>query len=202
LPAIERLLTLPASSIRGISILVLAPTRELALQIEDEAQLLLAHHKQFTVGHVIGGTNINSSYNLLLATPPTVLIATPGRLLDLLQSPTPPHLAGKHSVSVAQQFAAMKTIVYDEADRLLDQGFKKDLDAILRFLPDKNRVPRQAMLFSATVSKEIREVSISFVFFLGFWASFPPCRPGLHQRYCCSPTISLLTLDADARAYS
>ncbi|KAF9461645.1 P-loop containing nucleoside triphosphate hydrolase protein [Collybia nuda] len=159
LPAIERLLALPPSSVRGISILVLAPTRELALQIEDEAQLLLAHHKHLTVGHAIGGTNINSSYNLLLSTPPTILIATPGRLVDLLSSPIPTHLAGKHTGNVAGQFSALKALIYDEADRLLDQGFKKELDTISRYLPDKNKVPRQAMLFSATVSKEIREVA-------------------------------------------
>lgn len=57
------------------------------------------------------------------------------------------------------QFSALKTLVYDEADRLLDQGFKRDLDAIRMRLPDPARVPRQAMLFSATVSREIREVS-------------------------------------------
>ena len=52
----------------------------------------------------------------------------------------------------------MRTIVYDEADRLLDQGFKKELDSILTFLPDKRKFPRQALLFSATVSKVVKQV--------------------------------------------
>ncbi|RDB20419.1 DEAD-box ATP-dependent RNA helicase 25 [Hypsizygus marmoreus] len=156
LPAIERLLKLRAQGVplRGVSILVLAPTRELALQIEEEALTLLKHHPGLTVAHAIGGTPPKSSLNSLLRTPPTILIATPGRLLDHLQTPPIPS-----APSVPDQFANLKTVVYDEADRLLDQGFKRELDAIMGFLPDKERVPRQAMLFSATVSKEIKEVA-------------------------------------------
>jgi len=61
LPAIERLLKVK-TPLQGISVLVLAPTRELALQIEEEAKLLLKHHNKFTVGHVIGGTKCVSLY--------------------------------------------------------------------------------------------------------------------------------------------
>ncbi|KAG5636465.1 hypothetical protein H0H81_007945 [Sphagnurus paluster] len=147
LPAIERVLKskLP---LQGISVLVLAPTRELAIQIEEEAKLLLKHHKNFTVGHVIGGTNTNQSLNTLLKKPPTILIATPGRLHDHLSSP-----------EVAAQFASLQALVYDEADRLLDQGFQRELSGILSALPDRQNVPRQVMLFSATISNDIKKIA-------------------------------------------
>jgi ATP-dependent RNA helicase MSS116 len=77
-----------------------------------------------------------------------ILIATPGRLLDHLRSSTLPN-----------KLSGLKTIVYDEADRLLDQGFKNELDAILGFLPPKET--RQTLLFSATVSQEIKNVVAS-----------------------------------------
>ncbi|KDR67958.1 hypothetical protein GALMADRAFT_257470 [Galerina marginata CBS 339.88] len=143
LPAIERLLKVPPQ--RGISILVLAPTRELALQIEKEAETLLTHHR-FKVQHAIGGTNQTSESRRLLQSPCDILIATPGRLLDHLRSPGFP-----------SRLSGLKTIVYDEADRLLDQGFSKDLEAILAFLPPKQT--RQALFFSATVSAEIKKVA-------------------------------------------
>ncbi|PPR06385.1 hypothetical protein CVT26_004646 [Gymnopilus dilepis] len=143
LPAIERLLNVPRR--QGISILVLSPTRELALQIEKEAETLLSHH-QFKVQHAIGGTNQTTESKRLLQSPCDILIATPGRLLDHLRSSTLP-----------QRFSSLKTIVYDEADRLLDQGFKKDLEAISSFLPPK--ATRQALLFSATVGDEIKKIA-------------------------------------------
>ncbi|KAF5375697.1 hypothetical protein D9615_009383 [Tricholomella constricta] len=147
LPAIERLLK-AKQPLKGISVLVLAPTRELALQIEEEAKQLLKHHKRFTVGHVIGGTKANQSLNTLLKKPPTILIATPGRLHDHLSSP-----------EIAVQFSSLQALVYDEADRLLDQGFRRELRGILSALPDRRQVPRQVMLFSATISDEIKQIS-------------------------------------------
>ncbi|KAF8067737.1 P-loop containing nucleoside triphosphate hydrolase protein [Lyophyllum atratum] len=147
LPAIERLLK-ARTPLQGISVLVLAPTRELALQIEEEAKLLLKHHKNFTVGHVIGGTKANQSLNTLLKKPPTILIATPGRLHDNISTP-----------EVAAQFRGLQALVYDEADRLLDQGFRRELSGILAALPNRKVAPRQVMLFSATISKEIKEVA-------------------------------------------
>lgn len=77
-----------------------------------------------------------------------ILVATPGRLLDLLSN-----------FELASKLANVQTVVYDEADRLLDQGFRKELDKIMDFLPDKVAKPRQALLFSATVSAEIKTVS-------------------------------------------
>lgn len=110
----------------------------------------------------------NTSLRTILTAPPTILVATPGRLFDHLQSPLPPQYASYPSV--ASRFAALKTIIYDEADRLLDQGFKRELDAIVGYLPDKELVPRQAMMFSATVSKQIQEVCSYFL--LNYFRSF------------------------------
>ncbi|OJA15702.1 hypothetical protein AZE42_08694 [Rhizopogon vesiculosus] len=117
LPAIERLVSSPSTSSNVGQILVLAPTRELALQIEEEAKSLLAHHP-YGVQSVIGGTNINTEKNRLSS--PTarsdILIATPGRLLD--------HLTSGLTLRP-------RVLVLDEADRLLDQGFRKDLERII-----------------------------------------------------------------------
>ncbi|KAG6888852.1 hypothetical protein C0995_005273 [Termitomyces sp. Mi166 len=151
LPAIERLAK-SGQPLHGISILVLAPTRELALQIEQEAVLLLKHHTKMTVGHVIGGINHRRSLDTILKKPPTILVATPGRLHDHLTDP-------EAADNVRTQFSRLQSLVYDEADRLLDQGFKKELDGILSALPDRQVSPRQVMLFSATLSKEIQEIA-------------------------------------------
>ncbi|KAG1748912.1 P-loop containing nucleoside triphosphate hydrolase protein [Suillus paluster] len=144
LPAIERLASSRSTSSDVGKILVIAPTRELALQIEEEAKSLLVHHP-YGVQSVIGGTNINSEKNRLNS--PTaradILIATPGRLLDHLTS----GLTLRPSV-----------LILDEADRLLDQGFRKDLERIVQFLPDRWGTTRQCMLFSATFDKAIQEV--------------------------------------------
>ncbi|KAF8213883.1 P-loop containing nucleoside triphosphate hydrolase protein [Mycena galopus ATCC 62051] len=147
LPAVERLSQMELTN-RKISMLVLSPTRELALQIEEEAQTLIAHHP-FKVAHAIGGTNMTATSKRIMENPPRILIATPGRLVD--------HLENTHSF--VHLFSDLRVIVYDEADRLLDQGFRKELDKILSYLPDKTKVKRQALLFSATVSEEIKVVA-------------------------------------------
>ncbi|KAJ6515536.1 P-loop containing nucleoside triphosphate hydrolase protein [Mycena sanguinolenta] len=147
LPAVERLSQMELVN-RKISMLVLSPTRELALQIEEEAQTLVANHP-FKVEHAIGGTNMNASSKRIMENPPRILIATPGRLVD--------HLENTHGF--VHLFSDLRVIVYDEADRLLDQGFRKELDKILSYLPDKTKVKRQALLFSATVSQEIKVVA-------------------------------------------
>lgn len=95
----------------------------------------------------------NKSLNTILKNPPTILIATPGRLYDHLTTPD-------FAVNVRAQFKGLRTLVYDEADRLLDQGFKRELDGILSALPNRRVSPRQVMLYSATISKEIQEVSL------------------------------------------
>ena len=88
----------------------------------------------------------NSETKIILSKDCHVLIATPGRLLDHLRT-----------IPLAEQLKTLQTVVFDEADRLLDQGFKKDLDAILEFLPKKD-AGLQSLLFSATISEEIKKV--------------------------------------------
>ncbi|KAJ7087400.1 P-loop containing nucleoside triphosphate hydrolase protein [Mycena crocata] len=148
LPAVERLSKMDLGAKRKISMLVLSPTRELALQIEEEAQTLIENHP-FKVAHAIGGTNMNATAQRIVTNPPRILIATPGRLVDHFEN----------TGNFTHLFNELKIIVYDEADRLLDQGFKKELDKILSFLPDKTQVRRQALLFSATVSEEIKGIA-------------------------------------------
>ena len=88
----------------------------------------------------------NTETKIILSDKCHILIATPGRLLDHLQT-----------IPLAQRLTNLQTVVFDEADRLLDQGFKKDLDAIMEFLPRKE-TGRQSLLFSATISEEIKQV--------------------------------------------
>ncbi|KAG6916733.1 hypothetical protein DXG01_005553 [Tephrocybe rancida] len=159
LPVIERLAK-DKRPHNGVQVLVLAPTRELAMQIEKEALMLVKHHTGMTVGSVMGGNNPNKSLAMILQTPPTILVATPGRLHDHLTTPD-------HAAEVQRRFATLQGLVYDEADRLLDQGFRRELDGILSALPRRHITPRQVMLFSATISAEIREVGGSFLLALG-----------------------------------
>ncbi|KAH7927075.1 DEAD-domain-containing protein [Leucogyrophana mollusca] len=147
LPAIENLAKQKLPSPNQISILVLSPTRELALQIEKEAKGLLQHH-QLAVQSVIGGTNINTETNRIANQRCDILVATPGRLVDHLQSN-----------DLKTRLGNLKTLVLDEADRLLDSGFKPELEKILTFLPNRQQVPRQCMLYSATLSKPIRQIA-------------------------------------------
>ncbi|KAG1819677.1 P-loop containing nucleoside triphosphate hydrolase protein [Suillus subaureus] len=130
LPAIERLASSQLTSSDVGKILVLAPTRELALQIEEEAMSLLAHHP-YGVQSVIGGTNINTEKN---------------RLNFFHRSHRHPN-------------CHPRVLVLDEADRLLDQGFRKDLERIVGFLPDRRGTKRQCMLFSATFDKAIQNIA-------------------------------------------
>lgn len=135
IPAVESIRNQPKAH---VSILVLSPTRELANQIATEARALLTFHAGSKVVVFVGGTNVNADKRAISGAV-TVLVATPGRLIDHLQS-TP---------GFANSLANIKVLVMDEADRLLDMGFKPAIDQILRSLPPKGN--RQTLLFSATI---------------------------------------------------
>lgn len=142
LPLIERALRLAVSgsgSERNPQFLILAPTRELALQIEME----LRKYAPPTVTSlaVYGGTPIERHYRALKR-PPLVVVGTPGRLLDLAGSG---HL----------QLREVTWLVMDEADQMLDRGFLRDIQRILSLLPHE----RQTLLFSATFSPEIQQLA-------------------------------------------
>jgi len=126
----------------GPRALIIAPTRELTVQICDEARLL-GSHTDFKVLPVFGGIDyIKQQQALRRGT--DIVVATPGRLIDYM----------KQKVFSPKQ---VRILVIDEADRLFDMGFVKDLRYILRNLPRYNR--RQSMLFSATLSYAVMELA-------------------------------------------
>lgn len=129
---------------RRLRALVLTPTRELAAQIQDNAR---AYSEFLDVNSavVFGGVNINPQKKSLRQGV-DILIATPGRLLDL------------HSQN-ALSLKEIEFLVLDEADRMLDMGFQRDINRIFALLPKK----RQNLLFSATFSKEIKNLAGKFL---------------------------------------
>ena len=147
IPAVESVRAQTRGFSRGVSILVLSPTRELASQIAKEATNLLTFHRDSKVVVVVGGTNINSDKRNLKSGPVTVLVATPGRIIDLIEN----------FPEMVPMLAGLRVVIMDEADRLLDMGFKPSIDKIIRFLPPKEN--RQTLLFSATVPKGVLQIA-------------------------------------------
>ncbi|MFK8044635.1 MAG: DEAD/DEAH box helicase [Crocinitomicaceae bacterium] len=144
LPIIEKILQSSAHKKRAVKALIITPTRELAAQILKNVQ----DYTKFTgikSTVIFGGVKQNSQVNALRQGI-DILIATPGRLLDLSQ---------QRLVDLRQ----VETLVLDEADRMLDMGFLKDIKRIINLLPKE----RQNLLFSATFSKEIKGLAQSFL---------------------------------------
>ena len=140
LPLLQRLSQKPATGRRVIRALVLTPTRELAAQVEQSIKTY-GRHMPLTSTVVYGGMSINPQINTLRRGV-DILVATPGRLLDHVQQKT---VDLKH----------VEVLVLDEADRMLDMGFIPDIRRILSLVPAQ----RQSLLFSATFSKEIRDLA-------------------------------------------
>jgi ATP-dependent RNA helicase RhlE len=138
LPVVER--ATPADGVP--SVLVLVPTRELASQVADELELI-GKQKGLRVAAVYGGAPIPAQAKR--ARGAHVLVATPGRLQDLVE---------RRLVSLDQ----VRTLVLDEADRMLDMGFKPQVDRLVRRLPRA----RQTMLFSATLDGEVGELARAY----------------------------------------
>ena len=137
LPLLQRLQEAPVSERRSPRILILVPTRELAMQIADFAQTI-SHYLpiRLKIRAIYGGVAINPQMTAVNGV--DLLIATPGRLLDL------------HAKN-ALQLTAVETLVLDEADRLLDLGFTEELGKILALLPSQ----RQNLLFAATAGESL-----------------------------------------------
>ncbi|MBT8080088.1 MAG: DEAD/DEAH box helicase [Gammaproteobacteria bacterium] len=125
---------------RRIRALVLVPTRELAAQVADSVRCY-GQHLPFRAAVIYGGVSINTQI-AKIRKGVDVVVATPGRLLDHLQQQT-------------IDLTAVECLVLDEADRMLDMGFIRDIRKILNSLPRE----RQNLLFSATFSKEIRRLA-------------------------------------------
>ena len=141
---------------------------------------------------LIGGTNINAEVGALKRSRADILIAvrfiqfphskptshisaqTPGRLKDHLEN-----------YGLAPKLGQLTTLIFDEADRLLDAGFKADIDRILGLLPDRASQPRQTLMFSATISEDVKKV-YHFILSLHSSNHFP--RSSLEL---LSPIISL-----------
>lgn len=142
LPILQQLLTSSASKpVAGRpKVLILTPTRELAAQVQESVQTY-GRHTRITSMVMFGGVNINPQISALRK-PVDILVATPGRLLD--------HVSQK-----TLNLSDVEVLVLDEADRMLDMGFIRDIRKILALLPAK----RQNLLFSATFSDDIRQLA-------------------------------------------
>ncbi|TQV68133.1 DEAD/DEAH box helicase [Exilibacterium tricleocarpae] len=144
LPILERLTGGERARANQVRALVLTPTRELAAQVEDSVSTY-GKHLPLRSAVVFGGVKINPQM-LKLRKGVDVLVATPGRLLDL---------HGQNAV----KFKQLEVLVLDEADRMLDMGFIHDIRRILALLPER----RQNLMFSATFSDAIRGLAKGLV---------------------------------------
>jgi ATP-dependent RNA helicase DeaD len=137
IPMVEKV----SSSIQGTQALVLCPTRELAIQIAEEVNRLLTYKKGINVVPIYGGQPIERQF-ASLKRGAHIVIGTPGRVMDHLDRKT-------------LQLKNVSMVVLDEADEMLDRGFREDIEAILQFIPAE----RQTIFFSATMSKPIMELT-------------------------------------------
>ena len=143
-PIIQRFLTEPPPQPPRTRALVLAPTRELAVQIEDQVQGLTYHTTISSIA-VYGGVPMDTQERALKANVDMV-VATPGRLMDHMRHDSP-------------NFTGLEILVLDEADRMLDMGFWPDVQRILSQLPAR----RQTLLFSATMPGEVLKLTQEFL---------------------------------------
>jgi ATP-dependent RNA helicase RhlE len=143
LPILTRLAAQPPPQKRGIRALIVAPTRELVVQIEENVRAY-ARHLQLRIGTVFGGVGENPQ-KAALNEGAEIIIATPGRLIDLMRRRF-------------GDFSGLQFLVLDEADRMLDMGFLPSIRDIVHRLPRQ----RQTLMFSATFSKEIETLTHQF----------------------------------------
>jgi ATP-dependent RNA helicase RhlE len=143
LPILTKLAAQPAGQHRRTRALIIAPTRELAVQIEENVRIY-ARHLSFTVATVFGGVGEHGQIRALRAGT-DIIIACPGRLLDLM---------GQRCAD----FSQLQFLVLDEADRMLDMGFLPSIKRIVQQLPKQ----RQTLMFSATLSREIESLTHEF----------------------------------------
>ena len=140
LPLLQRLQFITPQGNKRIRALILVPTRELAAQVAESVRDY-GHYLPFTSAVIFGGVSINPQISQLRRGV-DIVIATPGRLLDHMQRGT---------IRLDQ----VETLVLDEADRMLDMGFIRDIRKVLQAIPSD----RQSLLFSATFSKDIKQLA-------------------------------------------
>jgi len=139
-PVLEKLYRAQWTELDGLGALVIAPTRELAVQIFEVLRKIGRYHT-FSAGLVIGGKNLREEADRLARM--NILICTPGRMLQ--------HLDQTAGLDVDN----LQILVLDEADRIMDMGFQSAVDALIEHLPRD----RQTMLFSATQSKRVSDLA-------------------------------------------
>ena len=141
LPSLNRLAQPPALPGNGPRVLVLCPTRELALQVQKQAMIYGAGLRKLRTVCLVGGAPFGPQFQALRQNP-EVMIATPGRLIDHLER-------GRID------FSRLEVLVLDEADRMLDMGFIEDIEHIVARLPRD----RQTLLFSATLDGMVGRIA-------------------------------------------
>ncbi|XP_061579027.1 ATP-dependent RNA helicase DDX18 [Cololabis saira] len=141
IPSVELIYKLKFMPRNGTGVVILSPTRELAMQTYGVMKELMTHHVH-TYGLIMGGSN-RSAEAQKLANGVNILVATPGRLLDHLQN-TPGFM-----------FKNLQCLIIDEADRILEVGFEEELKQIIKLLPKR----RQTMLFSATQTRKVEDLA-------------------------------------------
>lgn len=137
IPAIEML----DPGVTGVQVLVLCPTRELAIQVSEELKNVSRFKKGVKVLPIYGGQSIDRQI-LALKSKPQIIIGTPGRVMDHMR---------RHTLKLAN----LRMIILDEADEMLNMGFREDIDTILKEIPED----RQTLLFSATMPREIMDLT-------------------------------------------
>ena len=141
LPALNRIAQKPANKGRGVQVLVLTPTRELALQVSEATATYGSNLDDLRIATVVGGMPYGAQLKAL-SRRVDVLVATPGRLLDHLQARR-------------VDLSTVHTLVLDEADRMLDMGFIDDINTIV----DRTPQDRQTLLFSATLDGTVAKLA-------------------------------------------
>jgi len=141
LPLVE----LVEENTRNTQALVIAPTRELSVQITNDLERFTASYKKLNIVTVYGGASIRDQI-FKVKRGAQIIVATPGRLIDLLSRKV-------------VDLTAVRYVVLDEADEMLNMGFKEDIDEILSTTPDTKKV----WLFSATMPREVREIANNYM---------------------------------------
>lgn len=141
LPLLERMLHRPKNAVSAIHVVIMVPTRELAVQCAQMIQRL-GEYTNVQVATIVGGLSMERQAAALRQRP-EIVVATPGRLID--------HVRNTHSFG----FEDVAAVVLDEADRLLEMGFLEEIKEIVRNMPRQ----RQTLLFSATLTSAVEELA-------------------------------------------
>jgi len=137
IPAIEKI----DPNLESIQVLILCPTRELAIQSSEELKNVAKYKKGINILPIYGGQPIERQIKALKKHP-QIIIGTPGRVMDHMR---------RHTLKLTE----LKMLILDEADEMLNMGFREDIDTILQKVPEE----RQTVLFSATMPKEIMDLT-------------------------------------------